>query len=1088
MSIPPRRRDQQGYETEPPRDFRNALMRDNSTYDYDPMEHRAGLPPARTQRTPNDRRLSIQRLSSGERGHRIRNRSRSPRGPQHGRSPVNPTSASVSLEQRYLAHVRIPATQPSPVRSIHSPLQAEDAPQAGGAPKTTSAEAEQHNSTPESVQNRRDEQMGGNEEDEEMPQDGMYLNFPSDIEVNSSELESGDEIPEGRRRRNRWIREVKGEAQMAFSKLPNRTGQQVPAKQEVEKVHKLDLAAQIRIVNRKRRLEEYGVVFCTVDISPSRDSFCNWLNQEVIEKTAVQIKHVRILAARHYLVTLYNTNDRDSVLAGGPYYLRRRMVYTTPWGFREPGFDTNRVLAKKMTVWLDLIDVDPLMEGESWNLLATLGDVIQSAGMTEQQESKFANVRGCVLMDMTIPLPTVLTIQMGSESKSIEIQYDVLPDACFQCHERGHIARVCPLTTSTTVVQPATNTKESADGFTNVVGRNTGRATALDPTQKNTHNQFDVLGEQESDKGSESSDNKRADEKKAGETSSQTANETAVTNIATTPRSNHEAETSAQGNNTQILSTPVTSTTSIPDLNITNQKVEHDGAEAISDHIPVVIDVQLLRRGRKIHAKKAAYIKLDADCLKQTARRAQVKEAWLEGWSLSQDPIIAWELAWGKTREVYVEFRKEDRDKLSELQELQSKLMDLRLATTEGATREEQMALVQLEKTVKDREILEASIIRRRSRVKWIKEGEASTRYFYNCLKSKQAQDRIRALSDEDGTLITDQEGVLDRVHGFYKALYSQQEEASETERQEALELIKDKEDWAGMLRAILSLELRKTAKGKEVKFWSIEECLLLLPTIPAAKESTARHMLKGWIRIRKKLTLERSDWSIPASTTTQQLTFQVKRFWDGPAFNERIVLPMLKKLHITVLAHLKQGNGRWRRLREELRETGVTLNHDQVMEIEAVKHTWRKIQQSRIGSSQSPYLPATMLETIDASLISKAKGDPMTFVLSAAWNIIWNDRNKELFEATRTSTPSVQILERAQLEYDLLAEAKLKTTHQQDEAGRQILRRMVERCRALSRSRSQQDEGHPQDGEDTELASNFSAGTITSLSLAQED
>ncbi|KAL3677674.1 hypothetical protein R1sor_020630 [Riccia sorocarpa] len=40
------------------------------------------------------------------------------------------------------------------------------------------------------------------------------------------------------------------------------------------------------------------------------------------------------------------------------------MIYTAPW---EPGFDTSKILAKHMAVWLDLVNVDPLIEEEGPN-------------------------------------------------------------------------------------------------------------------------------------------------------------------------------------------------------------------------------------------------------------------------------------------------------------------------------------------------------------------------------------------------------------------------------------------------------------------------------------------------------------------------------------------------------------------------------------------------------------------------------------------------------------------------------------------------------------------------------------------------
>ncbi|KAL3684730.1 hypothetical protein R1sor_002752 [Riccia sorocarpa] len=48
---------------------------------------------------------------------------------------------------------------------------------------------------------------------------------------------------------------------------------------------------------------------------------------------------------------------------------------------------------------------------------------------------------------------------------------------------------------------------------------------------------------------------------------------------------------------------------------------------------------------------------MDVDSLRNPGRRARVREVWEEGWKMSTDPIIAWELAWGRTREVFKQFQ-----------------------------------------------------------------------------------------------------------------------------------------------------------------------------------------------------------------------------------------------------------------------------------------------------------------------------------------------------------------------------------------------------------------------------------------------
>ncbi|KAL3701001.1 hypothetical protein R1sor_019023 [Riccia sorocarpa] len=295
----------------------------------------------------------------------------------------------------------------------------------------------------------------------------------------------------------KWIKKMMREVTDAYRKLPDRTGE--PKVDDVEVFHKFDVAAQIRIHTRKRTVEDCGVVFCTVDMAPSRDGFQQWLYQEVEAKAAVQVRHVKCLAPRHYLVLLYTPEDRDAVLVSGPYYMKKRMIYTAEW---EPGFDTKKILAKKMACWLDLLNVDPMLEGEGESMLGSLGQVLQMAGTNEAKEGKFAHVRGCVLMDMTKPLPTVLTVMLNGEHKSMGIQYDLLPDACFTCHERGHFARFCPKTTTITPVERNNQKNETdKDGFQHVPGRNNaGARKGKEPqTGAEASNPYGVLADMEDD-------------------------------------------------------------------------------------------------------------------------------------------------------------------------------------------------------------------------------------------------------------------------------------------------------------------------------------------------------------------------------------------------------------------------------------------------------------------------------------------------------------------------------------------------------------------------------------------------------------
>ncbi|KAL3694930.1 hypothetical protein R1sor_008581 [Riccia sorocarpa] len=339
-----------------------------------------------------------------------------------------------------------------------------------------------------------DHSMSQFSEKEEESSDDDY---PDQSELNSEKRTNTNYMAN-----RKWLKNARREVTAAFNQIPELEND--VAAEEVIVEHHFTVAQQIRILARKRRIEDCGVVFCTIDISPSRDAFYQWIFREVEERTAVQIVHVKVLAPRHYLAILRSIEDRDAVLAGGPYYMRKRMIYTTPW---EPGFDTHRVLTKKMAVWLDLLNIDPMIEGEAMEMLASLGEVIQLAGVTDTADGKFANIRGCVVMDMTQPLPTALKLHMNNSTRLIRVRYDTLPDACFKCQERGHIARTCPKDNAGG--QKQTNppvVPDQGDGFQLVTQKDKKKIDEVTPAAAapSQANRFGVLEVQDEDSESTS--------------------------------------------------------------------------------------------------------------------------------------------------------------------------------------------------------------------------------------------------------------------------------------------------------------------------------------------------------------------------------------------------------------------------------------------------------------------------------------------------------------------------------------------------------------------------------------------------------
>ncbi|KAL3693855.1 hypothetical protein R1sor_007506 [Riccia sorocarpa] len=132
---------------------------------------------------------------------------------------------------------------------------------------------------------------------------------PTEPATFSQSGESENAEDDGNEEEHEWKENVMEEVTLAFRQLPNRTS--TPQDDDVEVNHVFDFDAQIQIQIEKHRWEDCGVVFCRVDMSPSRNAFLQWLYQEVENKAAVRIQHVKILAPKHYLVAMRSIEDRD---------------------------------------------------------------------------------------------------------------------------------------------------------------------------------------------------------------------------------------------------------------------------------------------------------------------------------------------------------------------------------------------------------------------------------------------------------------------------------------------------------------------------------------------------------------------------------------------------------------------------------------------------------------------------------------------------------------------------------------------------------------------------------------------------------
>jgi exonuclease III len=143
-----------------------------------------------------------------------------------------------------------------------------------------------------------------------------------------------------------------------------------------------------------------------------------------------------------------------------------------------------------------------------------------------------------------------------------------------------------------------------------------------------------------------------------------------------------------------------------------------------------------------------------------------------------------WDLLKIEIRDFCIEYGKmKSRERAKELLVIQTNIKETEKRLVKDPNNEElnreylllkqKLELVQLHKA-KGAQI--------RSRIKWIEEGEKNTKFFCNLEKSRAKKNIITSLEADDGTIIIDQEQILNEQVSFYSKLYSQKPENENTE------------------------------------------------------------------------------------------------------------------------------------------------------------------------------------------------------------------------------------------------------------------------------------------------------------------
>ncbi|KAL3678363.1 hypothetical protein R1sor_021319 [Riccia sorocarpa] len=276
-----------------------------------------------------------------------------------------------------------------------------------------------------------EDEQGGNE------QDNSYLErHQAWIDVLDENLATT--------RKNPASKEVSNDFEMDMSEL-------LTAVDDITETssHEGDVPSNTLYLNTKlfaegiTQLQRHSLIIHTVDLRVTMSYFERWAEVTIHQLLGVKIVSMCQLDPFCFHVVVDSGKAKAHIFANSPLKMGNKMVFPLPWDTR---FSTKDLKSRACPVWLELYDVHPGLMKFDINMLRSIGPIIYAAKNTETQRINI--VRGCVLQDLNRPLPEYIPIVVPEAPNKImkqRIRYLRLPDGCFNCRQRGHFARACPL-------------------------------------------------------------------------------------------------------------------------------------------------------------------------------------------------------------------------------------------------------------------------------------------------------------------------------------------------------------------------------------------------------------------------------------------------------------------------------------------------------------------------------------------------------------------------------------------------------------------------------------------------------------------
>ncbi|XP_010684030.1 uncharacterized protein LOC104898633 [Beta vulgaris subsp. vulgaris] len=183
-----------------------------------------------------------------------------------------------------------------------------------------------------------------------------------------------------------------------------------------------------------------------------------------------------------------------------------------------------------------------------------------------------------------------------------------------------------------------------------------------------------------------------------------------------------------------------------------------------SDHSPLMFDMDVESRegGRPF---KFLNVMAEHEDFKKV-----VQEAWL-----SVGGNYKLQMVWGKIKAVKKELKKLHTHHYGKAHEgvkrLRDQINDIHCLPNFDMDREAQITEKEYLAELRHWSKIEDAILRQKSRINWLKQGDVSTKFFFTATKARHAKNRIQLLIDDSGNTITDTQEIREEILKFYKVL-----------------------------------------------------------------------------------------------------------------------------------------------------------------------------------------------------------------------------------------------------------------------------------------------------------------------------